>query len=128
MKVFKKIFDLRNYLHSSSNRVGCVPTMGNIHDGHLSLVKLAKENCDSAITTIFVNPMQFGPNEDFSGYPRTLDQDIEKLEKNGCDIVFCPSIDEIFPNNQEVTIALPKISRRLEGRFVQVYFPGLPLL
>lgn len=125
MRVFKKISDLRNYLHSSSNKVGCVPTMGNIHNGHLSLVKLAKENCDTVITTIFVNPMQFGPNEDFSGYPRTLDQDIEKLEKNGCDIIFCPDIDEIYPDNQEVAIALPKISRRLEGRFRPSLFSGV---
>ena len=88
-----------NLLKSKSEIISLVPTMGNLHDGHLSLVEIAKKNSSKVVTTIFINPLQFGKNEDFASYPRTMNQDIEKLKKHNCDILFAPkSKNEIFNN------------------------------
>ena len=86
-----------NLLKSKGEIISLVPTMGNLHDGHLSLVEIAKKKSSKVITTIFINPLQFGKNEDFSSYPRTMDQDIDNLKKHNCDILFAPkSKNEIF--------------------------------
>ena len=88
-----------NLLKSNGEIISLVPTMGNLHDGHLSLVKIAKKNSSKVITTIFVNPLQFGKNEDFASYPRTMNQDISKLKKLNCDILFAPKTkNEVFNN------------------------------
>ena len=88
-----------NNLKSKGEIISLVPTMGNLHDGHLSLVKIAKKNSSKVITTIFINPLQFGKNEDFASYPRTIKQDIDKLKKHNCDILFAPkSKNEVFNN------------------------------
>ena len=88
-----------NLLKSNGETISLVPTMGNLHDGHLSLVEIAKKNSSKVITTIFVNPLQFGKNEDFASYPRTMNQDISKLKKLNCDILFAPKTkNEVFNN------------------------------
>ena len=86
-----------NFLKSKGEVISLVPTMGNLHDGHLSLVEIAKKNSSKVITTIFINPLQFGKDEDFASYPRTMNQDISKLQKINCDILFAPkSKNEVF--------------------------------
>lgn len=88
-----------NLLKSKGEIVSLVPTMGNLHDGHLSLVEIAKKNSSKVITTIFINPLQFGRNEDFASYPRTMNQDIKKLKQHKCDVLFAPkSKNEVFNN------------------------------
>ena len=92
-----------NVLKSKGEVISLVPTMGNLHDGHLSLVKIAKQNSSKVITTIFVNPLQFGKNEDFASYPRTMSQDISKLKKIDCDVLFAPKTkNEVFYNNDKL--------------------------
>ena len=92
--------ELRQYVqhwkyHSES--IAFIPTMGNLHQGHISLIEKGQSLCDRSICSIFVNPMQFGPNEDFNHYPRTLERDIEQLEATGCDLVYLPSASELYP-------------------------------
>src|SRR5437868_9845788 len=84
-------------LRAKSRRIGLVPTMGALHEGHLSLVQAAKRECDVAVATIFVNPTQFGPKEDFSRYPRTLENDLALLDAAGCDLVFVPPAEDVYP-------------------------------
>ena len=92
-----------NILKSKGEVISLVPTMGNLHDGHISLVKIAKQNSSKVITTIFINPLQFGKNEDFSSYPRTMSQDISKLKKINCDVLFAPKTkNEVFINNDKL--------------------------
>ena len=94
--------DYKHHIHllkSKGEIISLVPTMGNLHDGHLSLIKIAKKNSSKVITTIFINPLQFGKTEDFTSYPRTINQDIDKLKKQNCDILFAPkSKKEVFNN------------------------------
>ena len=107
-KEYKNHIDL---LKSKGEILSLVPTMGNLHDGHLSLVKIAKKNSSKVVTTIFVNPLQFGKDEDFFLYPRTINKDISKLKKQNCDILFVPkNKEEVFDNidNLEHLMAGPK--------------------
>lgn len=89
--------DLQQQWQSASQRVALVPTMGNLHEGHFSLVRLAQQHADKVVVSIFVNPLQFGPNEDFDRYPRTLEADVAALTELGVDVVFAPSVDEVYP-------------------------------
>ncbi|MET1254510.1 pantoate--beta-alanine ligase [Aliikangiella maris] len=108
-------------------RIGFVPTMGNLHQGHLSLVQLAKEKADIVVVSIFVNPMQFGPNEDFDSYPRTLIDDSNKLENLGIDYLFLPEINSIYPLGQEqhTTVSLPRYTDKLCGKSRPGHFSGV---
>src|ERR1700727_2651899 len=99
MRVIKTAAELRAWsrgVHSEGKSVWLVPTMGALHEGHLSLVRAAKGSCDAVAASIFVNPTQFGPNEDFALYPRTFDADCALLETDGVDVVFAPAPDEMY--------------------------------
>jgi pantoate--beta-alanine ligase len=124
MEVIKTTKDLRERLKRES-RVACVPTMGNIHDGHLSLVRIAREHAPVTVTTIFVNRLQFGQGDDFEKYPRTLEEDCAKLEAGGNTIVFAPDEKQMYPEPQVFYIDLPKVASKLEGRFRPGHFRGM---
>jgi len=110
---------------SGRKRLGLVPTMGALHEGHLSLVRAAKAQCDSVAVSIFVNPTQFGPTEDLSKYPRQFDRDCQLLEKEGIDILFAPSVDEIYPHGQVAWVLVEGLSEKLDGRSRPGHFRGV---
>ena len=124
MEVIKTIKELRERLKRES-QVACVPTMGSIHDGHLSLVRIAREHAPVTVTTIFVNRLQFGQGEDFDKYPRTFEEDCTKLEAEGNTIVFAPDEKQMYPEPQVFYVDLPKIANKLEGRFRPGHFRGM---
>jgi pantoate--beta-alanine ligase len=110
---------------AESRVIGLVPTMGALHAGHLSLVERARQECSPVIASIFVNPKQFGPNEDFSKYPRTFESDSEKLERAGVDSLFAPESSEIYPNGFSTYVNVDGLSDRLEGRSRPGHFRGV---
>jgi pantoate--beta-alanine ligase len=124
MEVIKTIRELRERLKRES-QVACVPTMGNIHAGHLSLVRIAREHAPVTVTTIFVNRLQFGQGEDFEKYPRTFEDDCAKLEAEGNTVVFAPDEKQMYPEPQVFYIDLPKVANKLEGRFRPGHFRGM---
>jgi len=124
IEIIRSVGALRARL-ASEGKVACVPTMGNIHDGHLSLVRLALEAAPLAVTTIFVNRLQFGQGEDFDRYPRTFEEDCAKLEAAGCQVVFHPDESEMYPEPQVFMVDPPPIANKLEGRFRQGHFRGV---
>jgi pantoate--beta-alanine ligase len=105
--------------------VGLVPTMGALHAGHLSLVKRAKQDCSPVITSIFVNPKQFGPKEDFAKYPRSFDEDVKKFTEAGVDGVFAPEPSEVYPPDFSTYVNVDGLSERLEGRSRPGHFRGV---
>ncbi len=108
-------------------RIGFVPTMGNLHAGHHSLVEIARARADKVVASVFVNPTQFGPNEDFSRYPRTLEADAEGLASHGCDALFAPSVAEMYPYGagHEVMVRVPGITTILDGAHRPGHFDGV---
>ncbi|MET3929715.1 pantoate--beta-alanine ligase [Lysobacter sp. OAE881] len=108
-------------------RVAFVPTMGNLHDGHFSLVKLARTHADRVVASVFVNPTQFGPNEDFARYPRTPDADARGLEAAGCDALWLPSVEAMYPYGVEATVRVqvPNVTSTLEGASRPGHFDGV---
>jgi len=112
-------------MRTDGKRIGLIPTMGALHEGHLSLVRLAKKNCDVAIATIFVNPTQFGPNEDFQKYPRTLEQDLDALRNCGCDLVFTPTNDQMYPAGHSTYVEPPNVASKWEGQIRPGHFRGV---
>lgn len=131
MQVFNCIADLQNYLNSLNKTVALVPTMGNLHAGHLSLVTVAKSYADIVVVSIFVNPTQFGENEDFDNYPRTLDDDLAKLSTHA-DVAFVPSVDEMYPNfassPPKTQILTGDIAKILCGQSRPTHFDGVGLV
>lgn len=117
-------FDL-NQIQSDNERLALVPTMGNLHDGHLKLVEMAKQHCDTVVVSIFVNPLQFGPSEDLDSYPRTFKEDCNKLESLGVDFVFAPAVAEMYPVKQTMTITPPPIANTLCGASRPGHFDGV---
>ncbi len=107
--------------------VGLVPTMGNLHEGHVALARRSGVECDSTVVTVFVNPLQFGPNEDFGSYPRTLDEDVELLAALDVDLVFAPSDTEMYPDGRErlTRVTVPELSNILCGRNRPGHFDGV---
>src|SRR5690554_863213 len=109
--------------------IGFVPTMGNLHQGHLNLVREARKLCDVVVVSIFVNPIQFGPNEDFDNYPRTLEQDQQLLADVGCDIVFAPTVEQMYGNKPRLTnISVSGITNDLCGLQRPGHFDGVAVV
>jgi pantoate--beta-alanine ligase len=106
-------------------RLGLVPTMGALHEGHLSLVRAAKEQCEAVAVSIFVNPLQFGPNEDLAKYPRTFERDCELLKKEDVDLVFAPSLEEMYPEHAITYVTVEGLSEKLCGRSRPGHFRGV---
>lgn len=109
----------------AGKRIGVVPTMGALHEGHLSLVEQSRARHQVTVATIFVNPTQFGPNEDFARYPRTFEQDLELLSQKGTDYVFCPTTEEMYPPGFSTYVEPPAVSERLEGECRPGHFRGV---
>ncbi len=105
--------------------VGFVPTMGYLHEGHLSLIRAARKRADVVVVSVFVNPTQFGPSEDFERYPRDLDRDKALAEGAGCDILFVPSVGEMYPERYATVVHVQKLSEKLEGAFRPGHFDGV---
>ena len=125
MKIISSIDELRDQL-SGQLRTAFVPTMGNLHEGHLSLMRLARRHGDPVVASIFVNRLQFGPNEDFDKYPRTFQADVEKLEKEGVYVLFAPTEKDLYPEPQEYRVRPPDgLGSTLEGEFRPGFFEGV---
>ena len=125
MEIVTTIKQCIEYLEECDLPLGLVPTMGAIHNGHKELIKTASINDSTVITSIFVNPLQFGPNEDLDNYPRRVDSDLEKLKALAVDAVFLPSPEEIYPNNFSTSINVGGISNVLEGQSRPGHFNGV---
>jgi pantoate--beta-alanine ligase len=128
MKVCSTISEARiacGYVRGSGKPLGLVPTMGALHDGHLSLVRAAKEQCSGVAVSIFVNPTQFGPSEDLTKYPRQFERDCELLEKEGIEILFAPSVEEIYPGGEVTWVSVEGLSEKLDGRSRPGHFRGV---
>lgn len=125
MKIISSIDELRDQLRGQL-RTAFVPTMGNLHEGHLSLMRLARKHGDPIVASIFVNRLQFGPNEDFDKYPRTFQADVEKLEKEGVYVLFAPTEKDLYPEPQEFRVRPPDdLGNTLEGEFRPGFFTGV---
>ena len=125
MKIAEKIDDMRKLRRRLTEPVGFVPTMGYLHEGHLSLVRKAITENPSAVVSIFVNPMQFGPQEDFNSYPRNTQRDLALLDKEGTDLVFIPQADEMYPQPFSAWVEIGKVTERLEGAARPGHFRGV---
>ncbi len=128
MRIVKHPVDMRNLsltLQRTGKRVGFVPTMGALHQGHLSLLKLAEEQSDVSVMSIFVNPTQFGPAEDYSRYPRPFEEDCRLAESAGCDILFVPDKNLMYPHGFQTFVTVDEISKKLEGAVRPDHFRGV---
>jgi pantoate--beta-alanine ligase len=131
MKVCKTISEIRETVKEykrKGKRVGFVPTMGALHKGHLSLMKIAKESADIVIVSIFVNPEQFGPNEDFESYPRQLEQDLDKCKSEGVTAVFAPGRNEVYDEKKYLRIELDELNNYMCGGSRPGFFEGILLV
>lgn len=131
MKVINKISDMQSVsreLQKQGKTIAVVPTMGYLHEGHLSLVRIASDLADVVITTIFVNPKQFAPNEDFERYPRDFERDKNLLENVNCDYLFYPEINEIYPTGYSTFIHMQGITKVFEGESRPTHFDGVALV
>jgi pantoate--beta-alanine ligase len=124
MDVIHSVSELRERLREE-RRVALVPTMGNLHEGHIQLIKIAKPRAACMVASIFVNRLQFGPSDDFNKYPRTLDTDCEKLKSAGCHVVFAPSENVVYPEPQTYVVEPSSIQDILEGEFRPGHFRGV---
>ena len=128
MKICNTIRDIRTASRAARRtgmRLGLVPTMGALHEGHLSLIRAAKASCQVVVASIFVNPTQFGPNEDLARYPRPFERDRELLENEGVDLLFAPSVDEMYPSGAVTWVTAEELSAKLDGRSRPGHFRGV---
>src|SRR3989339_111674 len=131
MDVIQHILEIRNKisdLKAKNFRIGFVPTMGALHEGHLSLVRKAKEECNIVVVSIFVNPIQFNKPEDLKNYPRTIDNDLLMLEKENCDLVFTPSEAEMYPKTETLSFDFGALDKVMEGAFRPGHFIGVAIV
>lgn len=129
MKIIESIFEMQAYLKSNPNsKIGFVPTMGALHKGHIELVKRAKEENDLSVCSIFVNPTQFNNPEDLLKYPRTIEEDYKKLEEIGCDLVFAPTSDEMYPSKPSLKFDFGLLEHSMEGKFRPGHFNGVGIV
>ena len=128
MEILRTIKDLRSWsraAHKEDKTVGLVPTMGALHAGHASLISAARGQCHSVVVSIFVNPTQFGPNEDFARYPRTFEADCALAQSGGADVIFAPSVSEIYPDGAMTHVEVESIGDRLDGASRPGHFRGV---
>jgi pantoate--beta-alanine ligase len=126
MKILRTVEEMRAACRAAGRPLGLVPTMGALHGGHLSLVRAAKDRCQGVAASIFVNPTQFGPNEDFAEYPRSLERDRQMLEDESVDLLFAPSVAEMYPEGTSTTtVTVNGMSERLCGRSRPGHFQGV---
>ena len=128
MEILHTPADARSYVlrhQREGQSVAVVPTMGALHDGHLSLVEIGKQYCDRVAATIFVNPTQFAPHEDLDQYPRTLDQDLSRLRSLGTDAVFVPEVASMYPEGCTTSVLPPRVANRFEGQYRPEHFGGV---
>ena len=125
MRIVKTVDEMRQARPAMSGSVGFIPTMGFLHEGHLALVRRARTETDNLVVSIFVNPTQFGPKEDFTTYPRDTERDLELLRKEKTDLVFMPGSEEIYPQNFNSWIDVEGLTERLEGAFRPGHFRGV---
>ncbi|GAB3887042.1 pantoate--beta-alanine ligase [Spirosoma agri] len=130
MNRFDTIADLRRHLSSlrSTHKIGLIPTMGALHEGHTKLVERAKQENDLVVSSLFVNPVQFNNADDLARYPRTLDDDYQKLEAVGCDVVFAPSVDEVYPEPPAIRLNFGELETQMEGAFRPGHFNGVGIV
>lgn len=131
MVLLKTIDEIRNWVklqRSTGRAIHLVPTMGSFHEGHLSLMKRAKEAGGALIVSLFVNPTQFGPNEDFARYPRNLERDREMAESAGVEALFVPDVQEIYPPGFQTTVSVPLLNHILCGRSRTTHFDGVAVV
>jgi len=125
MRNVSKLAELRSARLSLDGKVGLVPTMGFLHEGHLSLIRRAREECDHVIVSIFVNPTQFGPKEDLSKYPRDIERDLKLIEPLGTDLVWMPTPEIMYPQGYQTWVEVDSITRPLEGAMRPGHFKGV---
>lgn len=128
MEVEKTIEAMRNRLRDArraGKTVGLVPTMGALHEGHYSLIQAGREGCDLLVVSIFVNPTQFGPDEDYANYPRTMEQDLAGCEACGVDVVFAPGVEDMYPDKPLTTVKVSRLSETLCGSRRPGHFDGV---
>jgi pantoate--beta-alanine ligase len=128
MKICHTIDEMRATRHAARREgqaVGLVPTMGALHEGHLSLVRMARAQCDLVVVSIFINPLQFGPHEDLAKYPRNFDRDRDLLEREGVEVIFAPTVEEMYPAGAITYVTVEALSDRLCGRSRPGHFRGV---
>ena len=128
MKIVKTIDEIRAFVseaRAKQQSVGLVPTMGYFHNGHISLMKAAKQQCDLVVVSLFVNPTQFAPTEDLASYPRDLDRDAKLAENAGVDVIFAPEPSEMYPSGYQTTVTVTEVSMPMEGIFRPIHFTGV---
>ncbi|MCS6966412.1 MAG: pantoate--beta-alanine ligase [Candidatus Kapabacteria bacterium] len=128
MELIVTVHQMQQYAEQqrcAGRRIAVVPTMGYFHEGHLSLIRRARQLADTVITTLFVNPTQFAPGEDYQRYPRDLERDSQLAERSGCDVLFAPSLDEVYPQGYATTITVHGITEKFEGAFRPGHFQGV---
>ena len=125
MRVIETVADFADIRQGLPVPLGLIPTMGFLHEGHMALVRCARADNDTVVASIFVNPTQFGPSEDFSAYPRNMESDLAKLEAEGVDLVFAPSVGEMYPKGFDTYVDVGRITSRLEGESRPDHFRGV---
>ena len=128
MQIIHTVSELRNWSRqqrADNKTIGLVPTMGALHAGHASLIRAARQECSAVAVSIFVNPTQFGPNEDFARYPRTFDADCKLAEAEGADVIFAPSVEDIYPSGATTFVEVEGLSDRLDGASRPGHFRGV---